>query len=154
MKKSFLTLIPILVLICSAAVADLPDISGLSYDELVQLREQLNLAIWESEEWQEVTVPAGVWKIGEDIPEGYWTIRPAENTYISVAYCDILDAAGQGAGVGWNGWNGTLTGYPEGHYTYNECHQVDLDMIAGMYFINRGTCIFTPFTGKQDLSFK
>ena len=152
--KRLLSVLLAALLFAGSAAAQAPDLSGLSFDQLVELRDRLNIAIWNCSEWQEVTVPAGVWKVGEDIPEGYWTIRPAEGTYISVAYCDILDAAGQAPAQGWHGWNGTLTGKPEGDRTYNERHQVDLDMIAGMYFINRGTCIFTPFTGKQDLGFK
>ena len=51
------------------------DLSGLTYNELVELKDQINLAIWECDEWQEVEVPQGIWKVGEDIPAGHWTIR-------------------------------------------------------------------------------
>ena len=63
--KKLLTIILILALaVPAAALADLPDISSLSYDELIQLKDQLNLAIWNSQEWQEVEVPAGTYQIG------------------------------------------------------------------------------------------
>ena len=74
--KKLLCLLFVLVLLPVVSLSDLPDISGLSYEELVQLRDCINLAIWNSEEWQEVTVPPGLWKIGDDIPAGHWTIRP------------------------------------------------------------------------------
>lgn len=151
--KNYFALFLSIVLLFSAASADIPDISGLSFDELIALREQLNLAIWESEEWQEVTVPEGVWIVGEDIPEGHWVIRPVPDTYISVVYCNRLDEYGRSPAQGWRGWSGTLTAKDSG-LTVNEAREVDLDMIAGMYFINRGACIFTPFTGKPDLGFK
>ena len=95
--KKLITVILILALILPvAALADLPDLSGLSFNELVQLRDQLNLAIWNSQEWQ-VTVPIGVWKVGEDIPVGKWTIRAAsenENVGTYIVYCDVLEPSG------------------------------------------------------------
>ena len=136
----------------TSAAADLPDISGLTFDELVELREQLNLAIWQSEDWQEVTVPAGTWTIGEDIPAGHWTIRPAgSQDMLNVAYHDLVDASGQGVAPGWHGWNGILTG-PD-HFS-PELTSVDLDMIEGMHFTCSKPVIFTPYAGKPDLGFK
>ena len=152
MKRFFLLLLAISLLI-TAAAADVPDLSGMSFDELVALRDQLNLAIWNSQEWQEVTVPAGVWIVGQDIPAGHWVIRPAPDTYISVVYCDRLDEYGKAPAVGWRGWSGTLTAKDKG-LTVNEPQEVDLDMVDGMYFINRGTVIFTPYSGKPDLGFR
>lgn len=152
MKRLFTLLLAALLLAGSAA-ADPVDLSGMSFDQLVSLREQLNLAIWNSQEWQEVTVPAGVWVIGEDIPEGHWVIRPVPETYVSVVYCDRLNDFGKDPGQGWRGWSGTLTARSKG-LTVNEPREVDLYMETGMYFINRGAVIFTPFTGKPDLGFK
>ena len=55
--KKFLFSFIVLVLLITSAAADPVDLSGMSFDELVALRDQLNLAIWNSQEWQEVTVP-------------------------------------------------------------------------------------------------
>ena len=77
--KRFFCLLFVLVFLPLVSLADLPDLSGLSFDELVLLRDQLNLAIWNSKEWQEVKVPIGVWKIGDDIPVGKWTISAASD---------------------------------------------------------------------------
>lgn len=153
MIRRFFCILVLASCLLSAATADLPDLSGLSFDELVELRGRLNLAIWNSEDWQEVTVPAGVWQVGVDIPAGHWTIKPAPDSYVSVVYCDRLNEFGRDPAVGWRGWNGTLTAR-DGGITANEPREVDLDMVDGMYFINRGTVIFTPFAGKPDLGFQ
>ena len=142
------------LLICSAAAADPVDLSGMSYDELVALRDQLNLAIWNSQEWQEVTVPAGVWEIGVDIPAGHWTIRPLPGGYVNVTYFDRLDEFGKGVAPGWLGWGGTLTARGENDITYGEPTEVDLEMQEGMYFKCGQSVIFTPYAGKPDLGFK
>lgn len=152
--KKFLALALVCLFLVPAAVADVPDISGLTFDELITLREKINLAIWQSAEWQEVTVPAGIWVIGEDIPAGHWTIRPVPGSYTSVVYCDKLDEFGTAPAIGWNGWNGTISGLSERLAHPGERTEVDLEMVEGMFFINRGAVIFTPYTGKPDLGFK
>jgi len=97
MKKLFALLLALVLILPAAALADLPDLSGLTYDELVQLRQKINLAIWNSEEWQEVTVPPGIWKIGEDIPAGKWCLVVSQNSgipYASFTYCSKLNKSG------------------------------------------------------------
>lgn len=64
MKKALSLFLAIMLLIVSIpAMADV-DLTGMTYAELVALKDQINLAIWNSSEWQEVTVPQGVWKVG------------------------------------------------------------------------------------------
>ena len=60
------------------AQASAIDLSGMSLAELVDLKEQVTLAMWETEDWQEVTVPQGLYKIGEDIPAGHWAFAIAD----------------------------------------------------------------------------
>ena len=153
--KRFFTLILACAFIFAAlpAAAEEPDLSGLSFDQLVALRERLNLAIWSCQEWQEVTVPAGTWVIGVDIPAGHWTVRPLKNDYVSVTYCDAVDEYGTDPAPGWNGWNGCLTGSDTG-ITASEPHEISLEMKDGMFFICRHTVTFTPYTGKPDLGFQ
>lgn len=152
--KRLLSVLLLLIFLAGPAAADPIDLSGMSFDELVALRDQLNLAIWNSQEWQEVTVPAGVWVVGEDIPAGHWTIRPLPDSYVNVTYFDRLDQFGKGVGLGWLGWGGTLTSYGEGDLTFGEPTQVDLVMEAGMFFKCSQAVIFTPYAGKPDLGFK
>jgi hypothetical protein len=91
--KKFLAVLLILILTVAHAVSEV-DLSGMSFDELVALREQLNLAIWNSQEWQEVEIPAGVWTIGKDIPAGHWKVSVPEKEYTQVYYCKKLDETG------------------------------------------------------------
>lgn len=50
----------------SAQTADAAqiDLSAMTYEELVALKDKINLAMWESKDWEEVTVPQGVWTVG------------------------------------------------------------------------------------------
>ena len=79
-------MIAILLSIALAFSAAETDLSGMSFDELIALQEQVNKALWNSDGWQEVTVPVGVYKVGEDIPAGRWTVMNSvdEDTYIWV----------------------------------------------------------------------
>lgn len=157
--KRFFCFVLFIVFLPVISFADLPDISSLSYDELVQLKNQINLAIWNSSEWQEVTVPAGVWTIGEDIPEGYWTVTP-KDSITSFWYGDKLNDSKTNAGYGWDYNTGvavTLNGRvnSDGSWKYpDEQHSVSIEMKSGMFVIIKEAVIFTPYSGKPDLGFK
>lgn len=51
------------------------DFTGKSWEELLVIQSQLLEAFHSSDGWQEVTVPAGRYQIGIDIPAGRWNIR-------------------------------------------------------------------------------
>ena len=159
MKKLITVFLILALLIPAATLAEIPDISGLSYDELVQLRDRINLAMWNSQEWQEVTVPAGVWTIGEDIPAGHWTVTP-KDSIDSFWYGDKLNESKTDAGYGWDYNTGvcvTLNGRinKDGTWKYpDEQHSVSVDMKEGMYVVLKSATIFTPYSGKPDLGFK
>lgn len=154
MKRLFALLLAALMLAGSAA-ADPVDLSGLSFDQLVALRDQLNLAIWNSKEWQEVTVPAGVWVIGKDIPAGHWSIRVAGDCDLfNVSYFDKLDDAGLSVGPGSYLFLRMIATPGLSGFGEVNAETVDIDMREGWYFKNDGAVIFTPFTGKPDLGFK
>lgn len=150
--KKLITIIMILTLALPViALADLPDISSLTFNELVQLREQINLAIWNSQEWQEVTVPIGVWKIGEDIPIGKWTIAisPDAEDWCELFYCSKLDNTGLRAD-----WGSNVFFYCQLE-SDGDTRSVDIDCKDGTYIIvERVPVIFRPYSGKPDLGFK
>ena len=77
--KRFISLLFALVFAVSVAAADL-DLSGMKYDELIALQRQLVAEIMSRPEWKEVTVPAGKWEIGEDIPAGKYSITAASSS--------------------------------------------------------------------------
>ncbi len=74
MKKLITIILILAMLLRAAALADLPDISGLSNDELLELREKIQLQLFSSKLVDGITVPPGEYIIGEDIPEGSYRV--------------------------------------------------------------------------------
>lgn len=155
MKKIVFFLIVMLAL-PALACADV-DLSGMTFDELVALKDQINLAIWNSDQWQEVTVPQGVWVVGEDIPAGHWTIRAADKAMLMMDYGDRLDDDKKS--LSWAGdiyYSEML--YGKDHIFFDEdtsMIQTDIEAEEGCYFIIKsGNAIFTPYAGKPSLGFK
>lgn len=159
--KRFLALLFLLVFLPVFSYADLPDISGLSFDELVELKEEINKAIVNSKEWQEVTVFNGVWQVGFSIPAGKWTVKPVSVDpslrTVNITYCDGLNAAGTDGSVA----NSNIIYYNQS-IAFEGTEQaveyptsLDIDCKEGMYIIiNHGMVSFTPYAGKPDLGFK
>ena len=52
--KKLVALVLAIVLSAGIALAEGIDLSGMSYDELVALKDRINLAMWQSDEWQMV----------------------------------------------------------------------------------------------------
>lgn len=138
---------------------------GLSYEELIARKNQINLAIWRSQEWQEVTVPQGTWKVGEDIPAGTWVVKCADmgRTNYMLRYCEIqwgesLHKSGQY--VNWSGrYDTNINIYNPNHRDYETGLMTEyiLTVEDGDYIIISGTynqAVFTPYTGKPSLGFK
>lgn len=132
------------------------DLSDMSLAELIALREQITLAMFETDEWQEVEVPKGVYTIGEDIPAGKWTIRSVDGSRVTIYWGDKLDTSG--VELAWSGdiyvyeylYSPTYRSYEVGDAT-----EVTYDMHDGEYFIvDDGIAVFTPYAGKPTLGFK
>lgn len=137
------------------ALADV-DLSGMSYDELVALKDQINKAIWDSEKWEEVTVPQGVWKVGEDIPAGHWTIKAADGALASIEYGDILADDQRSISYKSKGriyeqvYSPTRKLFDEN----SDKVQIDIEMKDGYYVcIDHGSVVFSPYSGKVSLGF-
>ena len=156
--KRFFALLLVLLSLTGTVFADTIDLSGMTYKELVALKDQINLAIWNSQEWQEVTVPQGVWKVGEDIPAGHWTVVCADGwRYTQISWGEKLDDDGESID-----WSGRFSLY---NYVYNPKHkyyEVDdgvteysFEARNGEYIIvESGSCVFMPYAGKPSLGFK
>lgn len=71
--KKVVMLVLALVMVGAVALAEV-DLSGMTFDELVALRKQVDQAIWASDGWQEVEVPGGEYEVGPEIPAGKWTV--------------------------------------------------------------------------------
>lgn len=155
--RKILALVLILLSLVSVSFAESTfDLSGLSYDELVALKDKINLAMWQSEEWQEVEVPQGVYVVGEDIPAGKWTIKAADGVKVYVYWGDALNETGTELS-----FNGKLYEYESLYsadhrfYEKGDTTEVSWDMKDGQYFIvDDGIALFTPYSGKPSLGFK
>lgn len=160
MKNALPILTVLVTLLLSAfplAQAEAIDLSSMTFNELVALKEQLNLAIWNSKEWQEVTVPQGVWQVGKDIPAGHWTIRTkAVNSRILV--CTALDATGKNVDYdNTEFYYAVIVNNPSSQYFDATSHnaEIDYDLKEGSYvIITLGSAIFSPYAGKPSLGFK
>lgn len=155
MKKLALFLL-VFTLMIAPALAEV-DLSGMSYDELVAIKDQINLAIWQSDTWQEVEVPQGIWIVGEDIPVGKWTIRHTDGVQTTkVVWSDAIDASG--ASLSYNGdlyeteW---LYDPDNKYYDKGNPTEVTWDLKDGQYLmVEVGIATFTPYSGKPSLGFK
>lgn len=152
--KKFLSFL-LLFLMVSSVNAEEIDISGLSYQELVALKNRINLAMWQSEEWQEVTVPEGIWEIGKDIPAGHWTITVKGKGSAAITYGNRLDRTGKQISYDSSVFYYKIVNGPENwSFRDGDTNYIDLDLVDGYYIELSGGVVFTPYTGKPDLGFK
>ncbi len=75
-KRIIPALLSIALLFITTVTAEEIDLYNMTYNELLQLQQQVNTALWNSDGWNEVTVPPGVYEVGKDIPAGRYTVRP------------------------------------------------------------------------------
>lgn len=154
MKRFFVLLLALALLSGTAAAEDV-DLSSMSFNELVALRDQLNLAIWNCQEWQEVTVPEGVWTVGEDIPAGHWSVRvAAEHDYLYVSCFDRLNEIEKRPANGSKLYMQDIAS--PGYSAFGEIIPESADIILedGWFFKCTGAVVFTPYAGKPDLGFR
>ena len=153
--KRILTIVVFCFFLFRVAGAEV-DISSMSYEELVELKDQINLAIWNSAEWQEVEVPQGVWVVGEDIPAGKWTIKVPNGLKAYIYWGDTLDESG--VEISYKGKVYVYEGiYAKDHRSYEEGYttEVTWELKEGQYIIvEDGIALFTPYSGKPGLGFK
>ena len=134
------------------------DLSGMSYDELVALKDKINLAIWNSQEWQEVKVPQGVWKVGEDIPAGHWSIEACPGDWANISVGTELDEYGKAIKYSFSGRHYYAQVTSETYRSYkpdNDVPAIDIELNDGDYIqVENASVIFKPYSGKPGLGFK
>ena len=145
MKKISISIVFMLLMLPAFAFAEV-DLSGMSYDELVSLSKQVGMAIMQSDEFDSVTVPKGIWEVGVDIPEGTWIITPANQMCI-IVYGKSIDESG-------NDMNQFDSGN-SGVDLYNSNDSWRFTAKAGNYVcVKIGSAVFTSDTGLTGLGFK
>ena len=75
MRKVITFFLCLALILGMAFPASAAKISEMTYEELIQMRQRIDREIVSRPEWKEVTVPAGIYKVGEDIPAGTYSIR-------------------------------------------------------------------------------
>lgn len=86
MKKALgIVLSLLLILNCCNALAEIPDIKGLSVDELHLLQQEIYKELGERKELPSFNAPIGVYEAGKDFPVGKYLITsPNYCTYITL----------------------------------------------------------------------
>ena len=130
---------------------------SLSYTDLVTLKSDINLAMWMSEEWQEVTVPQGTWEVGKDIPAGHWSVKCAPGAYYTqIDWGESLDENGED--IYWYGRSSLYNNvYNEEYYpdADNHLHVYSFEVKKGDFIkISSGSAVFMPYVGKPSFKFK
>ena len=132
MKKLF----SVILLVCMIPVfAFAADLSDLSFDELIKLRDEINAEIVSRPEWKETEVPAGQWVVGEDIPAGTYSITCATHALVRV-------------------WKKAVNDYSNSGLLFNQAVKKEtigkISLEAGWIFDTSGVVIFAP---PQSLGF-
>ena len=154
--KKLLLLALVLCLFVPCVSAEDIDLSGLSFEQLVALKEKINLAIWNSKEWQEVAVPIGLYVVGKDIPAGSWTIKAAAVGFTVVAFGDKLEPNGREIAYSSyyyreEAWSGKESNYKPG----KDPLEFTITVKDGDYVqVDYASALFTPYAGQPDLGFK
>lgn len=149
--KKLITIILILALAVTAAAAETDnEFMGLSYIELMGKLGKVERALWACDEWKTAEVHAGIYKIGEDIPAGHWSLSPsAYDDFYTIGYGSKLNATGTELDYdsidGW--WN------ISSDYSDPMLHQLDIILSEGYYLYLGHRTTFRPYSGKPTPSF-
>lgn len=146
----------IMVFTVSVVFAEGIDLSGMTIEELAQLKDRCQMEIMKSDKWQEVTVPAGFYQIGKEIPAGHWTIKPVKGDTAIVKWGTAIDDSGADIDI-WNSkfaHTEQITSPTDSYAKYNNVESVSWDLKEGEYIkIEDSAVVFSPYAGVS-FSFK
>lgn len=127
MKKKFLSVILTLCLLLPVIALAEIDLSAMSVDELIALNKAVVMELMSRKDFKEVAVPAGEYKVGEDIPAGAYTVK-AKQFAVLVTY--------------------------EKNGDYGDVYTIESDSCIGKLTLEEGEAvqvtgdvIFTPYAG-------
>lgn len=84
MKKIISLFLVFVILSMPAALAEEIDVKKYSYKQLELIEKAIRHEMMTRPEWKRVTVPVGIWKVGDDIPAGTYSIRATPEGITSV----------------------------------------------------------------------
>lgn len=160
MKKVFLCIALVaLLMLPGFAEGDFDAfLSSATTQDLLALRDDVNAAIEESDMWESVNVPVGIYEVGVDIPAGKWAVSAGNSTSIcEMMIGDVLSDNGKEI----NYWDASS------YFSFALCNEwlykalpelqrtVEIvDIPEGYYVeISEGSVIFETYTGHPDFKF-
>lgn len=159
MKKVCVLLFALMLLVAPAVAEEniysLENLKKYDIWELANLRNLCQMLIMESEQWQEVEVPQGVWWVGYQIPAGNWTIRCKLGNYAVFSWGDTLkDNEHEIAHTDKSDL--VMIVNPESHvYEPGDLTEYTVRLYADTYVvIEDSSVVFSPYAGQPDLGFK
>ncbi len=152
MKRYLIFLVCLIMSVCFTAHADTIDLSGMTYDELIELIDEAQRQIMFSDYWQEVEVPQGEYLVGVDIPEGKWIVTacPQAISYVSQRRLTLYRFGIELQNEGFYDYivNTQLTGVETPQYQNYDWNFVRVDLASGdLFVVETGSVIFTPDKG-------
>ena len=154
MKKLF-CLVLAGILIMSAAWAEEIDLSGLSLRELEALRNRCLLEMFSREDWQEVSVPQGVYQVGVHIPAGTWTVQCKNGYFTTVEWGEKLESNGQEIDVTKRSDYQTIYNPEHKRTEASDRISYTFTVRSGDYIIiDHAPAVFTPGAMALPFSFK
>ncbi len=158
--KRITALIAALLLLASTAVAEI-DLSGMTLEEMIELHEQIQLALFEQA--KSVVVPQGIWLVGKDIPAGTYLIRCADlsRSESSMRFCTFKWGTTKPDDLGF--FEGktqiglvSLYNPNNSHYIEGQTSELVVELEDGMYvYIGKinNRVEFFQYTGTPSFSF-
>lgn len=154
MKKLF-CMILVGILIMSVAWAEEIDLSGLSLRELEALRNRCLLEMFSREDWQEVSVPQGVYQVGVHIPAGTWTVQCKSGYFTTVEWGEKLESNGQEIDVTKRSDYQTIYNPEHKRTEASDRISYTFTVRSGDYIIiDHAPAVFTPGAMALPFSFK
>lgn len=139
MKKLITIILILAMLIPAAALADLPDISSLSQDELKELDDQIHLIMASYQIDDGLLVPQGRYIIGEDLPAGSYRADVKSDTGGAVTVYESKGSREKTADLLLGKMWGTLV--------------FKLELEEGNYLVlEYNSLILSPYRGLADMS--
>lgn len=84
MRRWIVIMAVLLSLLSASALA--VDLDGLSLEQLLALRAEVDAAIWQNDAWSAAVLPPGAYIVDQDVPAGRWVVRAHSDRYAAVAY--------------------------------------------------------------------
>lgn len=93
MKTKLLAVILALHMLPSIAAAE-PDLTSMSYDDLIALQQSVSFEIAKRPENERMTLSMGLWEVGVDIPSGSYLVACDGDAFCQAVCGTTVDASG------------------------------------------------------------